>query len=340
MLEQTILSLELPYRDPLDVRAFCFGLTADRRPLATQEELRDLSPRLCVVSGLRGDEIQQTLACSMLVEHLSELEGRGMMSPGNLVMVIPCVNTASMGVGSRFWLADGSDINRAFPGSATGTTTERIAHGVFECVRAFRYGVHLSSFYLEGDFQPHIRVMHGPGETANHGADFGLPYVTHYQPGPNDTTTLHYNWRSHGTEAYTLYTRQTAVANEGAAKDAVRSVLRFMSARDPLIPAPHGGYRAFELAERSLVPVEVPMGGVCCPRVQVGDVVQRGQTLALVRDLMRGSVLAELEAPCDGVVFYQARRPLVNEQTMAFQIVPLDTRSAVEGEPVDRAAWQ
>lgn len=324
MLGETILSLELPYRDPLDVRAFSFGLDASGKALGKGGDLDSLDRSLCVVAGIRGDEILQTLVCALLVERLGQLERKRALTRGRLIRVIPCANPASMGIGRRFWPLDKTDINRRFPGSPEGETTRRIAAGLFAQVRDFEYGVHLSSFYLEGDFIPHVRVMHGPGEQSNHGADFCLPYVTHYEPGSFDTTTLHYNWRLTGTEAYTFFTRKTTVADEGIARDAVRSLLRFMSARGLIRRQLHGGSKTFELAERALVPVQVPMGGVCCPVVRVGSVVEKGQLLATIRDLLCGHVTARVVSPCDGVVFYHARNPLVNEQTMAFQIVPDD----------------
>lgn len=322
MLEESVLSLELPYRDPLDVRSFSFGIDAKGKVLGKGGSASDLKRSLCVVAGIRGDEILQTLVCALLVERLERMERLKALEPGHLIRVIPCANPASMGIGRRFWPLDKTDINRMFPGSSEGETTQRIAAGLFAQVRGFVYGVHLSSFYLEGDLIPHVRVMHGPGEQGNHGGDFCLPYVTHYDPGSLDSTTLHYNWRLHGTEAYTLFTRKTTVADEGIARDAVRSLLRFMWARGLLRKPCHGGNRSFELAERSLVPVHVPVGGVCCPMVRVGDAVDKGQSLATVRDLICGRVTAKIVAPCDGVVFYHARAPLVNEQTLAFQIVP------------------
>jgi len=78
------------------------------------------------------------------------------------------------------------------------------------------------------------------------------------------------------------------------------------------------------------VPVSVPTGGVYCPQVQIGSVVEKGQLLAYVRDLLRGNVAAKMLAPCDGVVFYRARTPLVNEQTLAFQIAPPHAPSNVD----------
>lgn len=322
MLDESILSLELPYRDPFDVRAFSFGIDASGKALGKGGDPSTLERSLCVVAGIRGDEVMQTLVCALLVERLAKMERTKELTPGRLVQVIPCANPASMGIGRRFWPLDKTDINRSFPGTTRGETTQRIAAGLFERVRGFTFGIHLSSFYLEGDFIPHVRVMHGPGEQGNHGADFCMPYVTHYEPGSFDTTTLHYNWRLEGTEAYSFYTRKTTVADEGIARDAVRSLLRFMGARGLTRHRTHGGSQSFELAERALVPVQVPAGGVCCSSVRVGSVVEKGQPLATIRDLLSGRVTARVTSPCDGVIFYQARTPLVNEQTLVFQIVP------------------
>lgn len=322
MIEQTVYSIDLPYRDPMDVRAFSFGVDGEGRAIGEGADEASLRHSLCAVAGLRGDEIQQTLVCALLVDALRDMELSGTLRPGHLVTVVPCVNPASMGIGRRFWPLDKTDINRSFPGDAHGETTRRIAAALLGRFGDYRYGIHLSSFYLEGDFLPHVRIMHGPGNERNHGADFGLSYVTHYAPGTLDTATLHYNWRERGTEAYSFYTKETVVADEAAAKESVRSILRFMGARRIVEPVCPGGYRSVELAESTLVPVAVPTGGVFCPQVPIGATVEEGQVIAYVRDLLRGRVSARVHAPCDGVIFFQASTPLVNEQTLAFQIAP------------------
>ncbi len=322
MIEKTIVSFELPYRDPLDVRAFLFGVDARQRRIGEGADTEELQPTLCLVAGVRGDEAQQTLVCALLVEQLRHMEQMGALLPGNLIQVIPCANPASMSIGRRFWPGDKTDINRMFPGDESGEATQRVAAALFEQVKGFRYGIHLSSFYLEGVFLPHVRVMHGPGETENHGCDFGLPYVAHHIPSSFDTTTLHYNWRRYGTEAYSLYTKETNVINEESAQESVRAVLRFMNARGMLGQPTLGGARTVELDEEQLVPVYVPAGGIFCPRAEVGAVVEKGRLLAQVIDTLRGTVKCTLAAPCNGMVFYRARTPLVNEETLAFRLVP------------------
>lgn len=322
MIEQTLFSLDVPYRDPLEVKALTFGVDVTGAIVGEGADSTALSPALCLVAGIRGDEVQQTLICSLLASKLADLEHARALAPGKRVMVLPCANPSSMGIGRRFWPGDNTDVNRMFPGYDAGETTQRIAAGIFDHVRGYRYGIHFSSFYLCGDFVPHVRVMHGPGESANHGRDFGLPFVVHHVPGSFDTTTLHYNWRLWDTEAYTFYTDKTDTADLRAATDAVRSVLRFMAARGIVTQATFSGAHAAELSEHALVPVFVPSGGIFCPVVSPGEVVEAGQVLATVVSTTYGTTRSTLVAPCEGMVFYVARTPPANAHTLAFQIVP------------------
>ncbi len=332
MIEQVIGEFSLPFREPLKMFAFMFGVNDDGHPVSCAEDLNKFERAACLVAGLRGDEVQQTFICSQIVSRLGELEVAGALTPGQLIAVIPCANPASAAIGWRFWPGDKTDINRMFPGYDHGETTQRIAAALFEFVKGYRYGVHFSSFYLQGDFLPHVRVMHGCGQEANHGADFELPYVLHHVPGSFDTTTLHYNWRLWDCEAYTLYTKETSLIDHETAQEAVRATLRFLDARGVIRCPSHRGFAAQQLTEHALVPVSTSCGGIFCPRVQVGDIVCAGCELAIIVDPLRGICKETLLAPCDGAVFFEARTPLVNEGTLAFQIVPPKIDEALESE--------
>ena len=175
MLEKTLFRIDLPYRDPMEVRAFLFGATADGRRLGEPDvDPADFEQSIAFIGAMRGDEVQQTYICSRLVHKMRKIEADGEMEPGRLVMIVPCVNPASMDMGRRFWVGDGTDINRMMPGYDQGETTQRIAAGLFRGVQGFRMGVHFSSFYLRGDFLDHVRVMTGPGEGTDEGELFGL----------------------------------------------------------------------------------------------------------------------------------------------------------------------
>lgn len=75
-------------------------------------------------------------------------------------------------------LGDGkTDINRMLPGYDQGETTQRIAAALFQAVQGYKYGIHFASFYLPGNFVPHVRIMNTGYRTVSLGNLFGLPYA-------------------------------------------------------------------------------------------------------------------------------------------------------------------
>lgn len=58
---------------------------------------------------------------------------------------------------------------------------------------------------------------------------FGLPYVVLYAPRPFDTTTLNYNWQIWETNAFSVYTTNTARVDRTSARQAVEAILTFMA---------------------------------------------------------------------------------------------------------------
>ena len=64
-----------------------------------------------------------------------------------------------MNIQKRFWPTDNTDINRMFPGYDLGETTQRIADGVFREISKYQFGIQFTSFYMPGNFVPHIRLM-------------------------------------------------------------------------------------------------------------------------------------------------------------------------------------
>lgn len=214
MRKEIIFTLENCYRDNMDVYGFHFGKG---------------EKAACIVGAIRGNEIQQLYICSQLVKALRKLEEKGAIVHDNEILVIPSVNHSSMNIGKRFWATDNTDINRMFPGYHAGETTQRIADGVFRAIQGYNYGIQFTSFYLPGDFVPHVRMMDTGYQNASLANLFGLPYVVIRQPQPIDTATLNYNWQIWNTNAFSVYSSATAQIDERAARMAVASVLRFLT---------------------------------------------------------------------------------------------------------------
>lgn len=110
-----------------------------------------------------------------------------------------------MNIDKRFGVMDDTDINRMFPGYNKGETTQRIAAGLFEKLQGYEYGIQMASFYMPGEFIPHVRIVKTALDYADEGKDFGLSYVSVCEPASFDTTLLNYNWQIWITKAFSLY---------------------------------------------------------------------------------------------------------------------------------------
>lgn len=306
MKKECIYTLKNTYRDDMNIYGYRFG-KGDKAA--------------CVVGAMRGNEVQQLYICSQLVKALKKLEEKGAIVGKNQILVIPSVNHSSMNISKRFWATDNTDINRMFPGYDAGETTQRIAAGVFQAIQGYSYGIHFPSFYLQGDFVPHVRMMETGFQSPSLANLFGLPFVVIRRPRPIDTTTLNYNWQIWNTSAFSVYTSYTDRVDETSARMAVASVLRFLTRMGILRYTSHSGYLASVIREEDLTNVKNDLAGIYRRLVNPGEEVHRGQELADIVDPLEGEVISRILSPTDGIVFFAHNTSLVMEGTIVFRII-------------------
>ena len=312
MRRRMIFTLETPYREPMDIEGFEFGH-------------EDAPSSIAVVGSTRGNEIQQTFICARLVKRLQRMEAKGLLDPERKILVIPNANPYSMNIGKRFWAMDNTDINRMFPGYDAGETTQRIAAGIFEAVQGYEYGVQLASYYLPGNFLSHVRIIRANevSEEAEGLADaFGAPCVVVADPSSFDTTTLNYNWQVWDTRTFSLYSRETSTVNTKTSTCAQDCILRFMRDRGISKVGAPGGQKPVHLNEGELVCVRTTAsGGFFMSEMAPGARVRAGDELGRVVDTLDAHVKERLVSPVDGCVFFMHNAPLVNQYTVAFEII-------------------
>jgi predicted deacylase len=307
MKQEIIYGMKSPYRDRFRIQAFRFG--SGQKTLA-------------IVGSMRGDEIQQLYICSQLVKKLTEIEADGHLVPGHEILVIPSVNPYSMNIEKRFWAMDGTDINRMFPGYDHGETTQRIAAALFSAIQGYKYGIQMASFYMPGDFIPHVRMISSGYEDVDTASLFGLPYVCIRQPLPFDTTLLNYNWQIWQTHAFSIYGGQTNYMENATSAETIDALIRFMKKTHIITAVRVGpGFSSTVFDEACLVTVKSKVGGILYRYHKPNDVVAKGELLASVIDPYQGHVLSRIVSPTDGVVFFAANKPLTMEGTPLFRIL-------------------
>lgn len=312
MKREIIFKLESPYRDSMRITAFRFG-----------DYEKETSEKACAIVGAtRGNEAQQIYVCSRLVAVLKKLEKQGKIAPNKQILIIPTANNYSMNTNKRFWSLDNTDINRMFPGYDLGETTQRIAYNIFEHVKNYTYGIQFPSYYMPGEFVPHIRMMQTGYEKPELGREFGLPYVYTRESRPYDTTTLNYNWQIWGTLAFSLYAGKTTEIDEPAAEVAIRSVIRFLSKIGICNCSIEEGFVSQVINSKDISSIVATKGGILQRIKRAGQHVFHGDIVGRILEPYDGTVIEEFIAPIDGLVFFVHDSPFVYENTYVYKIIP------------------
>ncbi len=310
MREETIFEMTSSCRDNFRIKGYRFGEGAKS---------------IAIVGAMRGDEIQQQYICAQLVNRLTAIERHGGIVNGKSILVIPSCNPFSMNVSRRFWAMDNTDINRMFPGYTNGETTQRIAAAVFDALKGFEYGIQLASYYVPGDFIPHVRMLKTGYEDVETARLFGMRYVTTYKPRPFDTTLLNYNWQLWNTKAFSVYAGKTTQVDQTAGNENVDAILRMMS-RTGILATHFGGsaYESEAIDESTLLHIKAQHAGILLRQVKAGSRVHRGQSLANIIHPYNGQILSDVKSTVEGTVFFAHNRPVVLQNALLFKIHTID----------------
>ena len=306
MKKKILYSIKGLYRDDFRVTGYEFGKGAKT---------------LCIVGATRGNEVQQLYVCSQLVKKFKQLEEEGRIAPNKKILIIPSINPYSINIQKRFWPIDNTDINRMFPGYDLGETTQRIADGVFKVISEYKIGIQFASYYMPGEFLPHIQMMDTGMEDVEMAKLFGMPYILKRRVRPYDTTTLNYNWQLWETKAFSFYTTSTTTIDRASAGQAILSILSFLSQQGIVKYQGSSGDESDIISDTDLVSVQTAKSGLFERLVTVGAQVKTGTPLANIVDPYEGNLLEILYAPCDSTVFFMHSDPLTYANTAVVKLV-------------------
>ena len=306
MNKKIVYEMKAAYRDTFRVTGYEFG---------------EGEKSVCIVGSSRGNEVQQLYCCSRLIKKMKQLEEEGRIEKGHKILILPSINPYSMNIQKRFWSTDNTDINRMFPGYDLGETTQRIADGVFQEISEYRFGIQFTSFYMPGDFVPHVRLMDEGFSDPEIARQFGLPYVIIRRVRPYDTATLNYNWQVWDTQAFSLYSSTTSRIDKNSAGQAVLAVMNFLSAQGIIKYVIPGKLQSKVVQDDDMFLIKTEKSGIFEAMVKAGEEVQVGQPLANILDPYEGDVLETLYAPADRVVFFVHNEPLTYASTSVIKLI-------------------
>ena len=284
----------------------------------TRVEGRQAGPHLLVTGGVHGGEYPGIEAA---IRFASMLDPRTLR--GGVTIIHMANPPAFYGKSQYVVRLDGKNLNREFPGSARGTVSQRMAYAVFQLARHADAWVDLHGGDIHEALVPF--VIYSPlgnpavAERSRSMAHaYGISVLVEsasLEGGSYATASLN------GIAAILAESGQMGQLDEAAVQrhlDGLFRVLHLLGMLDHpgLSEIPPDSHRVYT---RNLW-VHAPVGGLHYPAVRVGDEVRKGQIGARIQNEW-GEVVAEMAAPSDGRVLFQATSLAITPGDPLFAVV-------------------
>ncbi len=258
-------------------------------------------PRVSLVAGIHGDEMEGIFALQDLVQLLEPASLAG------TVVLIPVANVASVQVGRRLVPIDGADLNRSFPGDPAGGFSERLCAALLSIIDGsdFLYSLHGWGSYGEVVRYLEFPIGNDPAAKRSRAVavrlGFNILRESNWHPGLMGATALRMGIPSLEGEVGGLGLGTTAGSE--FYRLSVLNLLRCLRIlSDPIPPAVHP-------AMVSHFDVRAPASGFLRASVGLMDEVSPGHEIGRIVDVF-GDLIAPILSPKTG--FIASRRGIAS----------------------------
>ena len=277
-------------------------------------------PVMFVSAAIHGDEIIGV----EIIRRIATLKALHRLR-GTLILT-PVVNAYGFVSLSRY-LPDRRDLNRSFPGSATGSLASQLAHTFLsEIVKPAKYGIDLHSGAVHRENLPQIRADLEDPEVADMAREFGASIMLNANLRDG---SLRSSAKDLGCKILLYEASEALRFDEVAIRVGVNGILGVMR---------HVGMLPVSKPKRSKVdPVRsdsshwlrAPIGGLMRAKKKLGDRVKTGETIAFISDPL-GLVEEPVIAKASGIVIGRSNLPVVNRGDALFHVAKV--KSLLEAE--------
>ena len=301
---ETIAQVQMPVDEKLSIRRQ--RLRADAK--------KDSGNRICIVTGIHGDELEGQYVCF-------ELARRIMQKRENLrgiVDIYPALNPLGIDSITRGIPAFDLDMNRLFPGCQDGNMTEYLASRIVQALAgsAVVLDIHASNIFLTEIPQIRVNELH-ERELVPLAEETGVDFIWVHGANTVLESTLAYSLNSTGTPTLVVEMGVGMRITKSYGEQLVDGILHLMN-RLGLWEGETPAVRRSIISKDpdDVVYLNAATGGIFVPDVKHWECLHKGEKIGQIIDPLTGTVLNEVIAPVDGILFTIREYPVVDEGSL------------------------
>lgn len=304
---ETVMTAQMPVGLPIKIK----------KNRLEPDTIQENMPRLSIVAGVHGDELQGQYICYELIRRIKE-ERENLKG---IVDVYPCV--APMALEIRKRNAPGAlDMNAMFPGSHHGHTIEYMAAEVIEDLKGsdFCIDIHSSDIFIRE--LPQIRVPENAGKKVTELAQkSGIPVLW---MNSNSSSvwegSLAYSLRRKGIPNLVIESGIALKIDYEYCKKVIDGIFQMMKKLEVFEGEVSPTKKTVTVKKNDVEVIHCNTSGIFIPKIQIGSFVRENQVLGCIVRPILGAELEEVKSSCDGMIFSLREYPAVCEGELLARI--------------------
>ena len=299
------------------------GLAVDEKMIIRKNriqpaELSGEEKRICIVTGLHGDELEGQYVCYELIKRINE----NMKFLKGIVDIYPTLNPLGIDSVHRGMPTFDLDMNRVFPGSENGAMAEHVAAKIIEDIDGAHMCIDLHSSNIFLREIPQVRVSEEIAEKL-------LPYAKLLNTDfiwvhPTTTvleSTLTYNLNNRDIPTLLVEMGVGMRITKEYGDQLVTGIFNLMKDMNIWTGEVSGIREATISREKEVEVINSKTSGIFMSSVNHLEKIKKGDIIGEILNPLTGEVEEMVISSCDGMIFTLREYPVTYEGSLIARIL-------------------
>lgn len=284
----------------------------------TSVNINEKAKRICIITGLHGDELEGQYVCYKLIRKIKE----NIKYLNGIVDIYPSLNPLGIDSVHRGMPTFDLDMNRIFPGSESGAMAEHVAAKIIEDIEGadICIDLHASNIFLRE--VPQVRVSeHMKDKLVPYAKLLNMDFIWVHPESTVLESTLTYSLNNKNIPTLLVEMGVGMRITQEYGDQLVEGIFNLMKklgiwngtvnpVRDPIIST-----------EKEVNFINANSSGIFMPCVKHLDEIKREEKIGEIFNSLTGEIEEEVISSCDGVVFTLREYPVVYEGSLIARVL-------------------